>query len=38
VMVALQGADIVRVPIGDAVKELKTVDRRIYDVASVFFG
>jgi 6-phosphofructokinase 1 len=37
-MVALQGAAIVRVPIGDAVKELKTVDRRIYDVASVFFG
>ncbi|HLF41202.1 MAG TPA: ATP-dependent 6-phosphofructokinase, partial [Acidimicrobiia bacterium] len=38
VMVALQGAHIVRVPIGDAVKELKTVDRSIYDVASVFFG
>jgi len=37
-MVALRGPDIVRVPIGDAVKELKTVDRRIYDVASVFFG
>ena len=38
VMVALRGREIVRVPIGDAVKELKTVDRRIYDVASVFFG
>jgi 6-phosphofructokinase 1 len=37
-MVALQGAHIVRVPIGEAVKELKTLDRRIYDVASVFFG
>jgi ATP-dependent phosphofructokinase / diphosphate-dependent phosphofructokinase len=37
-MVALRGRDIVRVPLSDAVKELKTVDRRIYDVASVFFG
>ena len=37
-MVALRGPDIVRVPIADAVAELKTVDRRIYDVASVFFG
>jgi len=37
-MVALRGPDIVRVPLSDAVKELKTVDRRIYDVASVFFG
>src|SRR5919202_1275529 len=32
-MVALRGPDIVRVPIADAVKELKTVDRRIYEVA-----
>jgi phosphofructokinase-like protein len=38
VMVALRGQDILRVPLGEAVKELKTVDRRIYDVASVFFG
>jgi 6-phosphofructokinase 1 len=38
IMVALRGPDIVRVPIEEAVKELKTVDRRIYDVASVFFG
>ncbi|MGH8999760.1 MAG: 6-phosphofructokinase, partial [Acidimicrobiia bacterium] len=37
-MVALRGPDIVRVPIGDAVRELKTVDRRIFDAASVFFG
>jgi 6-phosphofructokinase 1 len=37
-MVALRGADIVRTPLGEAVKELKTVDRRIYEVASVFFG
>jgi 6-phosphofructokinase 1 len=37
-MVALRGADIVRTPLGEAVEELKTVDRRIYEVASVFFG
>ena len=32
------GADIIRVPLADAVRELKTVDRRLYDAASVFFG
>jgi len=37
-MVALKGPDIVRVPLADAIRELKTVDRRIYDAASVFFG
>jgi 6-phosphofructokinase 1 len=37
-MVALRGADIIRVPLADAVRELKTVDRRIYEAASVFFG
>jgi ATP-dependent phosphofructokinase / diphosphate-dependent phosphofructokinase len=37
-MVALRGAVIVRTPLAEAVKELKTVDRRIYEVASVFFG
>jgi 6-phosphofructokinase 1 len=37
-MVALRGADIVRVPLADAVREPKTVDRRIYEAASVFFG
>jgi ATP-dependent phosphofructokinase / diphosphate-dependent phosphofructokinase len=37
-MVALRGADIIRVPLADAVRELKTVDRRLYDAASVFFG
>jgi 6-phosphofructokinase 1 len=37
-MVALQGADIVRVPIEEGVRELKTVDPKLYDVASVFFG
>jgi 6-phosphofructokinase 1 len=38
IMVALRGADIVRVPIEDGVRELKTVDPKLYDVASVFFG
>jgi len=37
-MVALRGNDIVRVPIGEAVKELKTIDQSIFDAASVFFG
>jgi phosphofructokinase-like protein len=37
-MVALQCGQIVRVPIEDAVKELKLVDPALYDVASVFFG
>ena len=37
-MVALRGPDIVRVPLADAVRELKTVDHRVYDAASVFFG
>jgi 6-phosphofructokinase 1 len=37
-MVALQGTQIVRVPIDDAIRELKTVDPALYDVASVFFG
>jgi hypothetical protein len=37
-MVALLAADIVRVPIEEAVRELKTVDQKLYDVASVFFG
>ena len=38
VVVALSGPDIVRVPITDAVKELKTLDPRIYEVAATFFG
>ncbi|HEY3721987.1 MAG TPA: 6-phosphofructokinase [Acidimicrobiia bacterium] len=37
-MVALQCGRIVRVPIDDAVKELKLVDPELYDVASTFFG
>jgi 6-phosphofructokinase 1 len=37
-MVALRGPDIVRVPIDDAVRELKTVPLELLDTASVFFG
>lgn len=37
-MVALQCGRIVRVPIEDAVRELKLVDPALFDVATVFFG
>ena len=37
-MVALQGTAIVRVPIGDAVGTLKTLDPTLYETAEVFFG
>ena len=37
-MVALSGTQIVRVPIGDAVGTLKTVDPGLYETAAVFFG
>jgi 6-phosphofructokinase 1 len=37
-MVALHGTDIVRVPIGDAVGTLKTLDPSLYATAEVFFG
>ena len=37
-MVSLQGNDIVRVPIGDAVGTLKTLDPDLYATAEVFFG
>ncbi len=37
-MVALQGDRIERVPIGDAVRQLKTVDPDLLEVASVFFA
>ena len=37
-MVALQAGQIVRVPLGDAVGTLKTVDPALYDLATVFFG
>jgi len=38
VMVALQGTDVVRVPLAAGVAELKTVDQRLFDTAAVFFG
>ena len=38
VMVALQGTDIVRVPLADATRELKTVPYERYAEAEVFFG
>ncbi len=37
-MVALQGTDVVRLPIEQGVAELKTVDQRLFDTAGVFFG
>jgi phosphofructokinase-like protein len=37
-MVSLQGTNIVRVPIGDATRELKTVPPELYAEAEVFFG
>jgi phosphofructokinase-like protein len=37
-MVALRGDHIERVPIGDAVRQLKTVDPELLEVASVFFA
>jgi 6-phosphofructokinase 1 len=37
-MVALQGTKIVRVPLGDAVGTLKTLDPDLYATAEVFFG
>jgi hypothetical protein len=36
-MVALRAGSIVRVPLGEAVGELKLVDPELYDVARVFF-
>jgi len=38
VMVALQGTEIVRVPLSEATKELKTVPLERYAEAEVFFG
>jgi 6-phosphofructokinase 1 len=37
-MVALRGTDIVRVPLADATRELKTVPIERYTEAEVFFG
>jgi phosphofructokinase-like protein len=37
-MAALRGADIVEVPLAEAVAELKLVPDELYDLASTFFG
>ena len=37
-MVALRGTDIVRVPLAEATRELKTVPPERYAEAEVFFG
>lgn len=37
-MVALVGNKIVDVPLDDAVKELKTIDMELYNIAKEFFG
>jgi ATP-dependent phosphofructokinase / diphosphate-dependent phosphofructokinase len=37
-MVALQAGEIVRVPLADAVTELKTIDPGLLEVAEVFYG
>jgi len=37
-MVALSGNKIIDVPLGEAVKALKTVDEDLYNIAKVFFG
>ncbi len=37
-MVALAGNKIIDVPIEDAVRELKTVDMELFEIAKVFFG
>jgi 6-phosphofructokinase 1 len=37
-MVAVRGADIVRIPIADATATAKTVDPSLYDEFEVFFG
>ena len=37
-MVALQGTDIVRVPLSEGVGTLKTVNDELYETAEVFFG
>jgi 6-phosphofructokinase 1 len=37
-MVALRGTDIVRVPLADAITELKVVKPEMYAEAEVFFG
>ena len=37
-MVSLRGTEIVDVPLGEAIKQLKTLDLRLYEMAKIFFG
>ncbi len=37
-MASLRGGDVVEVPIQDAVGTLKTVDKKLYDIAKTLFG
>ena len=37
-MVALQGNEIVTIPLEQGIGELKMVDDELYDIAKVFFG
>jgi 6-phosphofructokinase 1 len=37
-MAALKGNKIIAVPLEEAVRELKTVDMELYDIAKIFFG
>ncbi|MFQ6008512.1 MAG: 6-phosphofructokinase [Candidatus Zixiibacteriota bacterium] len=37
-MVALRGTQIVSTPLAEATKEVKTIERKFYEVAEVFFG
>lgn len=37
-MVALVGSKVIDVPLEDAVKELKTIDMELYEIAKVFFS
>jgi 6-phosphofructokinase 1 len=37
-MVAIQGNKIVSVPLGDVIGKRKTVDLKLYELASIFFG
>jgi 6-phosphofructokinase len=37
-MVSLKGNKIVSVPLVEAIENLKTVDKDLFDIAKVFFG
>ena len=37
-MACLRGNEIIAVPLEEAIKELKTLDLRLYDIAKIFFG